>query len=140
MVSSGVYRSGYPNRKNFSFLQKLELKCVIYLCPEPLSDENKMFFESLNTKIIHIKIKGNKEPFQEIQSCDVEEALVQIQNKENRPVLVHCNKGKHRVGCVIGCFRKTQNWAMVAIFEEFRRFSGEKIRVADEEFIELFNT
>ena len=27
-------------------------------------------------------------------------------DSKNHPMLVHCNKGKHRTGCLIGCFRK----------------------------------
>ncbi|CAN0338469.1 unnamed protein product, partial [Scytosiphon promiscuus] len=34
-------------------------------------------------------------------------------------MLVHCNKGKHRTGCLIGCFRRTQGWAVSSIFEEY---------------------
>ncbi|RLN89995.1 hypothetical protein BBJ28_00002389 [Nothophytophthora sp. Chile5] len=32
MVASGVYRSGFPNRKNHAFLQELGLKSVLYVC------------------------------------------------------------------------------------------------------------
>ncbi len=31
MVAKGVYRSGYPNSKNFPFLKKLGLKSIMYL-------------------------------------------------------------------------------------------------------------
>lgn len=31
MVASGVYRSGFPNRKNHAFLQQLGLKSVLYV-------------------------------------------------------------------------------------------------------------
>jgi tyrosine-protein phosphatase SIW14 len=30
MVAKGVYRSGYPNPKNFPFLKKLGLKSILY--------------------------------------------------------------------------------------------------------------
>ena len=30
MVAKGVYRSGYPNPKNFAFLKKLGLKSILY--------------------------------------------------------------------------------------------------------------
>jgi tyrosine-protein phosphatase SIW14 len=29
MVAKGVYRSGYPNQKNFPFLKKLGLKSIL---------------------------------------------------------------------------------------------------------------
>ena len=56
----------------------------------------------------------------------------------NHPVLIHCNQGKHRTGCLVGCLRKVQQWSLVAIFEEYRRFAGTKARVVDELFIERF--
>jgi len=31
MVEPGVYRSGYPNPKNFGFLKQLKLKAVMYI-------------------------------------------------------------------------------------------------------------
>ena len=34
--------------------------------------------------------------------------------------------------------RKVQQWSLVAIFEEYRRFAGTKARVVDELFIERF--
>ncbi|KNC76240.1 hypothetical protein SARC_11250, partial [Sphaeroforma arctica JP610] len=60
-------------------------------------------------------------------------------DRRNHPVLIHCNKGKHRVGCMIGCLRKAQKWSMIFSFDEYQRFSGTKVRILDQQFIELFN-
>jgi protein tyrosine/serine phosphatase len=57
----------------------------------------------------------------------------------NHPILIHCNKGKHRTGCLVGCLRKLQHWSLVSIFEEYRRFSHPKSRAMDQQFIELFD-
>jgi tyrosine-protein phosphatase SIW14 len=57
----------------------------------------------------------------------------------NHPLLIHCNKGKHRTGCVVGCLRKTLQWSMTSVFDEYRRFAGTKVRIADQQFIELFS-
>ena len=54
-------------------------------------------------------------------------------------MLIHCNKGKHRTGCLIGCLRKLQDWSLTTIFDEYRRFSFPKSRSMDQEFIELFD-
>jgi tyrosine-protein phosphatase SIW14 len=53
-------------------------------------------------------------------------------------MLVHCNKGKHRTGCLIGCLRKLQNWSLVPIFNEYARFAGTRVRLLDKQFIEFF--
>jgi hypothetical protein len=39
----------------------------------------------------------------------------------------------------MGILRKLQNWSITSIFDEYRRFAGGKIRLADQEFIELFD-
>ena len=59
-------------------------------------------------------------------------------DRRNHPMLIHCNKGKHRTGCLIGCLRKLQQWSLTTIFDEYRRFSAPKSRSMDQEFIELY--
>lgn len=66
MVSPGVYRSGYPNSMNHSFLKSLQLKTLIYLCPENCDDSNVSFCKQNGVKILQFGIQGNKEPFSEI--------------------------------------------------------------------------
>ncbi|TPX33998.1 hypothetical protein SmJEL517_g03221 [Synchytrium microbalum] len=135
MVAPGIYRSGYPNKKNYPFLKKLKLRSIMYLCPEDYSPENTDFLNMNGIQLFHVKI----EPFLEIDQNDIAQALVYILDVRNHPILVHCNKGKHRIGCLVGCLRKLQNWSMTSIFDEYRRFAGTKGRIADQEFIEVFD-
>ncbi|EPZ36581.1 Protein-tyrosine phosphatase, SIW14-like domain-containing protein [Rozella allomycis CSF55] len=79
-----------------------------------------------------------EEPFVEIDRNDITKALSIILDTENLPILVHCNKGKHRVGCVVAALRKIHGWSLTSIFDEYERFAGAKVRIADLEFIELF--
>jgi tyrosine-protein phosphatase SIW14 len=64
-------------------------------------------------------------------------ALSVVLDAVNHPVLVHCNKGTHRTGCVVACLRKHQRWSLTSIFAEYRRFAGTRVRVLDQQFIEL---
>ncbi len=58
----------------------------------------------------------------------------------NHPVLVHCTKGGHKTGLIVGCLRKLQNWSYTAIFAEFRRYVEEDdTPIMDEQFIEVFD-
>ncbi|KAI9216538.1 tyrosine phosphatase family-domain-containing protein [Blastocladiella britannica] len=66
-------------------------------------------------------------------------ALAVLMDERNHPILIHCNKGKHRTGCLVGCLRKLQHWSHTAIFDEYRRFSHPKARSMDQQFIELFD-
>ncbi len=92
------------------------------------------------------------------------QALNIILDVSNYPVLIVCNLGRHRTGwipsftffstkhlltcllyfassgTVIGCLRKLQHWNIVSVFEEYRRYAGDKSRVQNEQFIELFDT
>jgi tyrosine-protein phosphatase SIW14 len=68
-------------------------------------------------------------------------ALIQLLDVRNHPsnslslmkVLIHCNKGKHRIGCLVGCLRKLERWSLTSIFDEYRRFAGNNVRIADQE-------
>lgn len=72
-----------------------------------------------------------------MDEAEVALALEHVLDKRNHPVLIHCNKGKYRVGCLVGCLRRLQGWSHISILEECARFAGDKI--ADEEFIEMFD-
>lgn len=48
-------------------------------------------------------------------------------------MLIHCNKGKHRTGLLVGCLRKVQQWSIVAIQTEYRLHSFPKHRFMDEQ-------
>ncbi|GBC09569.1 hypothetical protein RclHR1_00090003 [Rhizophagus clarus] len=138
MVAPGVYRSGHPNRQNFPFLIKLGLKSIIYLSSDNFNEELDQFVHEQQIQVFHYRIDGNKEPFMEIEQKEISSALVKVLDVRNHPVLIHCNKGKHRIGCLIGCLRKLQKWSMTSIFDEYRRFAGSKV-LADQEFIEIFS-
>ncbi|KAF9097366.1 hypothetical protein BGX23_009069 [Mortierella sp. AD031] len=137
LVAPGVYRSGHPNKHNFPFMKKLGLKVIVQMSEEPYAPDLVEFLEQENIRRIHYKIEGNKEPFIEIDEEVIRSALVNILDARNHPLLIHCAKGKHRIGCLIGCLRKIQNWSMTSIFDEYRRFAGSKV-LADQEFIEIF--
>ncbi|OAY80092.1 putative tyrosine-protein phosphatase, partial [Ananas comosus] len=57
----------------------------------------------------------------------------------NHPILIHCNRGKHRTGCLVACLRKLQSWCLTSVFEEYRRFAADKSRLSDMRFIEMFD-
>ncbi|KAG5127588.1 hypothetical protein JHK82_028423 [Glycine max] len=58
MVEEGIYRSSFPRSSNFSFLESLNLRSIIYLCPEPYPQENLEFLQSQNIRLFHFGIEG----------------------------------------------------------------------------------
>ncbi|KAI9314153.1 tyrosine phosphatase family-domain-containing protein [Dichotomocladium elegans] len=139
MVCEHVYRSSFPKKKHFRFLEKLKLKSVLTLILEEYPEQNMKFLEEHGIKFLQFGIAGNKEPFVQIPEDKISAALAAILDKRNHPMLIHCNKGKHRTGCLIGCLRKLQNWSHTSIFDEYRRFSHPKSRSMDQQFIELYD-
>ena len=138
MVWRGVYRSGFPTKKNLAFLQQLGLRSILFLCPEEYPDSHLGFLEEQGVQLLHFGVTGNKEPFDEMSDDIVRAALRAVIDPANHPVLIHCNQGKHRTGCLVGCLRRMQRWSLVAICDEYRRFAGSKARVVDQQFIERF--
>ncbi|GLJ40145.1 hypothetical protein SUGI_0822770 [Cryptomeria japonica] len=139
MVDNGVYRSGFPNTINFPFLETLHLRSIIYLCPEPYPEANREFIQNHGINLFHFGIEGNKEPFVNIPENVIREALKVLLDVRNHPVLIHCKRGKHRTGCLVGCFRKVQSWCLSSIFNEYQRYAGLKARHLDQQFIDLFD-
>ncbi|KAK8501968.1 hypothetical protein V6N13_023258 [Hibiscus sabdariffa] len=139
MVDNGVFRSGFPDSTNFSFLQSLGLRSIINLCPETYPEANNEFLKTNAIRLFQFGIDGCKEPFVNIPEETIREALNVVLDVKNHPVLIHCKRGKHRTGCVVGCLRKLQRWCLSSIFVEYQRFAAAKARVTDQRFIERFD-
>lgn len=102
--------SGHPLQLNFPFLKRLRLKTVMYcflaidsvlltnryLADQEYSAENISWCEQQGIRICHIHMQSAKEPFVENDPELVAQALSEILDSRNYPLLVHSNKGKHR--------------------------------------------
>jgi len=140
MVAPGIYRSSFPKKKNYAFLKRLKIRSILFLAYEEYPDSHLEWMHQNGVQLLQHGVSGNKEPFVEIDPRVICNAMTALLDVRNHPVLIHCNKGKHRTGCLVGCLRKVMRWCVTSIFEEYRKFAGVKARRADQEFIELFNT
>ncbi|ANZ75927.1 BA75_02077T0 [Komagataella pastoris] len=138
-VCGNIYRSSFPTIENFEFLKRINLKSIICLIPEDYPEENREFLEEQSIQFFQVGLSGNKEPFVKIKPQLIEQALKIVLNPENHPILIHCNRGKHRTGCLSGCIRKLQKWSLTMIFDEYRKFAAPKERALDQQFIEMFD-
>ncbi|CEP61361.1 putative tyrosine protein phosphatase SIW14 LALA0_S03e01134g [Lachancea lanzarotensis] len=135
-----IYRSSFPRPENFPFLQhSIKLKSIMVLFPEDYPQENLDFMAEAGITLFQIGMSGNKEPFVNIPSNLLTSALEIAINPENHPILIHCNRGKHRTGCLVGCIRRLQKWSLTMIFDEYRRFAFPKARALDQQFIEMYD-
>lgn len=85
-----------------------------------------------------VLIPANKETIK-IEATSMIKALGIILERANHPVLIHCNKGKHRTGCVVGCLRKIQGASLDGCLTEYHAYADPKARVLDEVFIKDFD-
>lgn len=138
MVEPGVYRSAFPRTKNIDFLKQLGLKSVVSLVPEDYPIAMQEFYTANGIKLIPIGLDGNKWPFKEINHDSMQEVVRNVLSEANRPLLIHCNKGKHRTGSVVGCLRRIRGWALSTVFAEYLLFASPKTRLEDQQMIETF--
>ncbi|CAO1621916.1 unnamed protein product [Parajaminaea phylloscopi] len=139
MVEEDLYRSGAPDGINLPFLAKLHLKSLIWLAPEEPGKELMAFCQSHDISLYHLGQHHSTSAWEPITESVVLQALHLLVQPTTYPAIVMCNQGRHRTGTVIGTFRKLQRWALSSILEEYRRYAGSKIRIMNEQFIELFD-
>lgn len=156
LVEDGIYRSGFPMPINYPFLRQLKIKTIIYLgdlgCEKEkkkdkhgtteIFEKYKQWLKSADIEFHQLVMRSSQEPFhlgtQEESQAALVAALRLMSNKSNFPILIHSNKGKHRIGVLVGLMRKIlQGWCMSGIFEEYEKFARGKAEY-DLEFIELW--
>ncbi|KAL7409744.1 protein-tyrosine phosphatase [Mrakia frigida] len=157
LVEEGLYRSGQPTEINFPFIEKLQLKAVVWVAPEEPSERFLQFLTSHSIPFHPVCPPshhhptfnnhsnngagggGYLDPSNPIDEPTVIAALHLLLKPGNYPCLVMCGLGRHRTGTVVGCLRKLQRWSLSSILEEYRRYAGAKVRILNEQFIELFD-
>jgi tyrosine-protein phosphatase SIW14 len=109
------------------------------LVGQPYPAENIAFMEANGIKRYQIPLPAHKIPGECIPREDMVKVLLILLDAKNYPLLIHCNKGKHRTGCTIACFRKVHGWTPEAVVDEYRFYSAPKSRPLDETFIDQFD-
>ncbi|KAF2100536.1 hypothetical protein NA57DRAFT_74142 [Rhizodiscina lignyota] len=135
-----VFRSSYPFEDNFKYLEVLELRTIITLVDEPIPVAYRTWMKRNGIKHITALVTPNKE--HKRKRTDVQQiahVLGLMMDPKNQPLLVHCNKGKHRSGCVAAAFRKCSGQPIQSIIDEYVQFAGDKARALDIAFINAFD-
>ncbi|CAD0047555.1 unnamed protein product [Aureobasidium pullulans] len=121
--TNSIYRSGYPTSKNFDFINSLNIRTILY----PLSEEYITFMEENHIRHYQIHIPANKDGKINITPETMATALAVVLNRNNHPLLIHCNRGKTQY---------VQNEPAIA---EYRDYSYPKCRDDDMRFINTFD-
>ncbi|QIW97468.1 hypothetical protein AMS68_002986 [Peltaster fructicola] len=136
-----IFRSAFPQPRNLSFMSDMNLKTILCLVDTENSQESTDFIASGNIKRLRIDVAANKDGNVKSTMESIYEALLIVMDVTNYPLLIHCNQGKHRTGCVIACLRRMQNWPIKDILEEYEAYAIPKARDGDKKLItEIFDT
>ncbi|KAF2117572.1 tyrosine phosphatase family-domain-containing protein [Lophiotrema nucula] len=138
VIANAVYRSSYPMEENYEFMKSLGLKTILTLVPEELSFDYMNFMVQSGIQHYQTPLPANKGEIK-VQEFQMKKALDIILDRSNHPILIHCNKGKHRTGCVVGCLRRLQGEELNHILDEYHTYADPKARILDECFIQQFD-
>ncbi|KAI2784195.1 tyrosine phosphatase family-domain-containing protein [Daldinia loculata] len=136
VVLPGLYRSGYPKAADYPFMRTLKLKTIVTLVGKDLPDGYQQFIEANRIKHEIFDMTGTKKA--EIPIKMMQSIISIVSNRENYPLLIHCNQGKHRTGCVVGILRKTKEWDTASIIREYSKYADPKVRETDVKYITDF--
>lgn len=117
------------------FLDALGVKSLLCFVETDPSEGYSSFVQHNNVTRYRIDITPNKDGKVGTSVDSVCEALLIVLDASNYPLLIHCNQGRHRTGCVIACMRKVQGWPIEAIIAEYEAYANPKVRDGDIEFI-----
>ncbi|KAK2590686.1 tyrosine-protein phosphatase siw14 [Conoideocrella luteorostrata] len=137
LVVPGVYRSSYPKLEDYDFLKKLKLKTVVTLVKkEELDHELDSFVTANGINQVIFNMKGTKK--EAIPMSTMRSILKMVLDRKNYPLLIHCNHGKHRTGCVVAAVRKLSGWQLNMVVDEYRAYAQPKVRDCDVDYINNF--
>jgi len=137
VIEPGLYRSGYPQTEHYPFLKSLNIKTIVTLVSKELPEGYQAFIDENGITHRIFDMAGTKK--QAISLDMMQEILEVVTNSDNYPLLIHCNHGKHRTGCVAGLVRKASQWGPSAIVQEYTRFASPKARETDIEYLTKFD-
>lgn len=141
-IQNNLFRGAYPREINFVFLKTLNLKTIISLTPQPITNEidKKLykFTKSNEINLIHIEVSELYKK-KKILICHsaILIAIDYMIHKNHSPLYIHCIDGGQITSLFISCLRKIQFWTPITIFNEFINFNT-NITVNNRAFVESF--
>ncbi|KAK3297807.1 tyrosine phosphatase family-domain-containing protein [Chaetomium fimeti] len=136
IVVPGVYRSSFPQSEDYAFIEGLKLRTIVTLVKKDFPQGYDAFLHRNGIKHVIFDMKGTKK--EAIPTATMQSILRVVLDRRNHPLLIHCNHGKHRTGCVIGVVRKLSGWNLSNIITEYKAYAEPKAREVDIDYITGF--
>ena len=91
---------GQPTILNFPFLERLNLRTIVFLAPEEPSQRLLDFIDDQDIALHHLGVSSlsSTNAWDPISEEIVLEAAELILNSNNYPLMIMCNLGRHRTG------------------------------------------
>lgn len=121
----------------------MRFRTIVTLVTTEFDLPTALWLASSGIKHYRVPIPAHKDG-STIPLADLAQIMRIITNPCNQPILIHCNKGKHRTGCVVASFRalaahnERTDWTAPGgdFIAEYVRHSEPKQRQADVEFMQ----
>ncbi|KAF5680557.1 SIW14-like tyrosine phosphatase [Fusarium heterosporum] len=137
IVVPGVYRSSFPRSHDFEYIKGLGLKTIVTLVKkDDLDHDLETFVSREGIRQVVFNMKGTKK--EAIPLSTMKAILSVVLDKSNYPLLIHCNHGKHRTGCVVGVVRKVAGWDAESVVAEYKTYAEPKAREVDVTYLDDF--
>lgn len=114
--SGCLYRGGYPKPRNLRFLETLHIRTIVSLTPKPIEDDPMLAAWAQNQhggvgfRIVHVRTEKPKEEMGGLTREGAARAMLELLNRENMPMYVHCLDGMEATSTLVACLRKIQGW------------------------------
>lgn len=135
-VIPGVFRSSYPQAQDLAYLSQLKLKTIVTLVQKDLPEGFQEFIDGNGITHKIFDMVGTKKA--EIPLGLMRSIMEIIADRRYHPLLIHCNHGKHRTGCVVGVYRKWSGWDTASVVAEYHKFAAPKARDSDVKYLNEF--
>lgn len=128
VVESDIYRSGHPQSANYCFLESLNLRTIVYVGDKTNDWEYYRWIKDQDgLQFIHIPLtlKPDTNSFSPLEYNQLSYLIDVVTCPSNRPILIHSNKGRHRVGVLVALLRKqVHGWLLAAIYDEYGKYAS----------------
>ncbi len=135
VVEEGVlYRTGQPKPYQLArLIEEYGIKTVINTreehAPEELMAKELAVCEAAGIKMVRMSMPGDGRGTYD----QYREALALLDDPESLPALVHCARGTHRTGAIVGSYRVLrQGWEPAAAIEEMTKY---RFKTEDHELV-----